>query len=627
MNGTINSSAWLLGSEGDDVLQFNYDSYWSDGLRGIDGLAGTDTLQLVWDSISYQPALMLNSVEKIQIDLAVSEFAGPTSYVLSSDTFAGEGTVKFLNLVSNPVPPSDQSAGSPFQFCVLGDALSGFAEGMSGQVVLNGSNDHLLLDFSELPAGSVRVESMPWEKAIAVSSAGRSLQIKGYEALELFLGGGADALFLDGPVGNFFNLPGLVDTGAGNDSVSYAGSGGMHLLTGEGDDFISISAASLDMKVWLGVGNDDVWSEGSGGQYFGGAGDDSLQITADFGLSRVDAGSGNDEVIVMGGGEALIIGGAGADHLTLEYGHALGGSGNDAITAGWGTLEGGAGDDYLYMMEISAVSLGQSGICNGGAGNDFLEVIGSVGKSIQLDGGSGNDFLVLENSAGCEAALQGAAGDDLIMLPSEDVAGSDPGLLVNGGGGNDLIGGSNNSDTLQGGAGNDFLRDAGVDASWNLSNYNTPAMQWWITNLPGSHAGWGNDVLIGGLGNDTLSGGLGMDKLIGGAGQDRFLFETTPAADNVDRVVDFVPGEDVLLLDATIYTALGLSGTTSGEMLPDLLFTVGKAATTAEQRLIFNANTHLLSYDADGNGSGEAVPIAVIGGKAVLSASDLLVLA
>jgi Tol biopolymer transport system component len=56
----------------------------------------------------------------------------------------------------------------------------------------------------------------------------------------------------------------------------------------------------------------------------------------------------------------------------------------------------------------------------------------------------------------------------------------------------------------------------------------------------------GNDVLIGKGGDDTLIGGQGNDRLTGGAGRDRFVYQTPQ--DRFDRITDFAPGKDKIVL-------------------------------------------------------------------------------
>ena len=49
------------------------------------------------------------------------------------------------------------------------------------------------------------------------------------------------------------------------------------------------------------------------------------------------------------------------------------------------------------------------------------------------------------------------------------------------------------------------------------------------------------------------------------------------------------------------------------------------AATDANDYLVFNTTTKMLSYDADGNGAGAAVNIATLTGVATLNASDFII--
>jgi hypothetical protein len=49
------------------------------------------------------------------------------------------------------------------------------------------------------------------------------------------------------------------------------------------------------------------------------------------------------------------------------------------------------------------------------------------------------------------------------------------------------------------------------------------------------------------------------------------------------------------------------------------------SAFAADQRIIYNQTTGLLSYDADGNGSGAAVAVAQLSAGQVLKAQDIKV--
>ncbi|WP_246163492.1 MULTISPECIES: hypothetical protein [Brasilonema] len=56
----------------------------------------------------------------------------------------------------------------------------------------------------------------------------------------------------------------------------------------------------------------------------------------------------------------------------------------------------------------------------------------------------------------------------------------------------------------------------------------------------------GNDTITGGSGDDTLAGEFGDDILTGGAGRD--IFELYYSGGGIDRITDFKPGEDLIVV-------------------------------------------------------------------------------
>jgi Ca2+-binding RTX toxin-like protein len=122
------------------------------------------------------------------------------------------------------------------------------------------------------------------------------------------------------------------------------------------------------------------------------------------------------------------------------------------------------------------------------------------------------------------------------------------------------------------------------------------------------------DQTIGGTaGADTISGGGGRDVLLGGAGADTFVIGPV-AAGNVAVLADFVSGTDRIGLTSTAFNV--------GASLDASEFVAGTAASTADQRVIYDAGTGQLFYDADGNGAGAAVLFAqVVPGTAITAAS------
>jgi Ca2+-binding RTX toxin-like protein len=168
--------------------------------------------------------------------------------------------------------------------------------------------------------------------------------------------------------------------------------------------------------------------------------------------------------------------------------------------------------------------------------------------------------------------------------------------------GNDKIFGSDFIDTLGGFTGNDVMW--GYDGDDYL------------------YGGEGNDVINGGNGDDAIIGGLGKDTLTGGPGLNDYFFDTKLGSSNVDKITDFVSGEDTLFLDVSIFTKLPES-IELGDLADNLV--IGTKALDSNDYLVFNPRTYTLSYDADGNGAGKAVAFVVLTGVTTISADDIWV--
>ena len=87
----------------------------------------------------------------------------------------------------------------------------------------------------------------------------------------------------------------------------------------------------------------------------------------------------------------------------------------------------------------------------------------------------------------------------------------------------------------------------------------------------------------------------------GGAGPDRFVFTSLNNGAGGDRINGFDPDADRFVIDNDVFTELGNEGP-----LADNAFFEGAAANDASDRIIYNASTGALFYDADGyrRGSG-----------------------
>jgi serralysin len=161
------------------------------------------------------------------------------------------------------------------------------------------------------------------------------------------------------------------------------------------------------------------------------------------------------------------------------------------------------------------------------------------------------------------------------------------------------------SDRLVGGSGNDTI--SGYEGNDTLTG------------------NAGNDQLYGGAGNDLLYGGAGRDVLSGGAGSDAFIFNTRPLGDGVaemDIILDY-DAQDVVVLDNDAFPSLGGAGYLQAYMFKTVGF---GGVVDANDRLIYNAKTGVLTYDFNGSASGGRIVLADFAGNPHLTADDFYII-
>jgi len=121
-------------------------------------------------------------------------------------------------------------------------------------------------------------------------------------------------------------------------------------------------------------------------------------------------------------------------------------------------------------------------------------------------------------------------------------------------------------------------------------------------------------------GNDTIYGSKGADTLIGGAGADHFVYKAS--TEGMDRIVDFTQASDILDFDDKAFGKLLAAGGASTGTLDPSHFALN-APTGATAEFVYNTASHILYYDADGNGVGAAIAIAQFDGSLTLNAADI----
>ena len=187
--------------------------------------------------------------------------------------------------------------------------------------------------------------------------------------------------------------------------------------------------------------------------------------------------------------------------------------------------------------------------------------------------------------------INAGKGEDTVRASdgNDRIFGQEDADFLFGENGNDTIESGDGDDVVDGGDGSDFL-DGGAGA----------------------------DRLIGGFGSDTITGGFGVDTLVGKQDQDFFLLQNTQA--HRDVIVDFVSGEDDLMIDSAIF-----GGGFNGSSLDPSQLVVGVAPTATQAgigQFLFDTVTGRLSWDVDGAGGAAPLWIATLQGVTSLSASD-----
>jgi Ca2+-binding RTX toxin-like protein len=426
-----------------------------------------------------------------------------------------------------------------------------------------------------------------------------------------------------------------IDSGASADFITGSSTASNHILSGAGDDAITLADAAA-------VGRSTVTGD---------LGADTLSLATATtlvdanlaGVSGVEilraATTGNSSLTVganaQAGGIRAVIGGDANDTLNAaSYTVAMklaGGAGNDSLVVSTGAIlgqssvVGGDGTDTLSFA-VDALSVTDS---------DFIQNRGGVAsddaltETEYLKTANGNNRVILglnAQTAGIET-LEGGTGNDTFSVAFFTNA-----TTLLGGAGDDSLTGGAGVDSLIGGSGNDtFVITNGATSIFEQPTEGTDlvlssashALNAEVENLQltGSSNidGTGNSLansVTGNDGNNRLDGLAGADTLQGGAGDDTLVY------DAADALVDGGSGSNTL--ETTVTLSLGtLTGVFSNLQNILLAGSTSIHATGDASSNIVTGNSAANSLD--GAGGADTLIGAAGNDTLIVDASDTLI--
>ena len=440
--------------------------------------------------------------------------------------------------------------------------------------------------------------------------------LNGGAGADVMIGGdGSDTYYVDNPgdvvIETQANVVDLVHS-----TVSYTLSANVERLTLDGTANINATGNALDNVLTGNSGNNSLNGGAGADVMIGGDGSDTYyvdnpgDVVIETQANVVDLVHSTVSYTLSANVERLTLDGTANINAT---GNALdnvltGNSGNNSLNGGAGAdvMIGGDGSDTYYVDNAGDVVI-----------ETQANVVDLVHSTVSYTLSANVERLTLDGTANINAT--GNALDNVLT-------GNSGNNSLNGGAGADVMIGGDGSDTYY----VDNVGDVVIETQANVVDLVHSTVSYTLSanverlTLDGTANinATGNaldNVLIGNSGNNTLDGGAGADILIGGAGKDSFRFDTALGASNIDTILDFTVGDDMIQLDHKIFTALGAGA------LPAADFAVGTAATNSNQHIIYNSATGDIFYDPDGNGSQAAVKFAHITPGTALGAGSFTV--
>ena len=481
---------------------------------------------------------------------------------------------------------------------------NGLANAITGNAAANALNGAAGNDVLDGKGGNDTMSGGAGNDSYFVGSAGdkvvESSATGGFDtvnsAVSFTLGANLENLFLTGAAVNGTGN-GLVNRITGNAAANLLdGKGGADTMTGAGGndgyvvdnvgdkvveaagggvDTVTSSvgytlAANVEKLVLTGTAVKGIGNE-LANRITGNAGANTLDGKA--GADTMTGGKGNDTYVASGGDVIVELAGEGIDTVQSSTNFAL-----------------PSNVEKLLLTGTAAIGTGNS-LANTLTGNASANTLDGKAGADAMAGGKGDDTYFVDNAGDTVAELSGEGIDTVNSSVSFSLAGQYAEKLV-------LTGSSASN-----GTGNGLANILTGNAAANI--------------LKGSG---GDDTISGSGGNDSLYGGAGKDSLKGGAGQDGFYFDSALGSTNIDALSDFARVDDTIYLSRAIFTKAGANGALAASA-----FVVGTAAADADDRIVYNAATGKIYYDADGSGGGAALLFATVVPNASLNNLDFVI--
>ncbi|WP_019881509.1 MULTISPECIES: calcium-binding protein [unclassified Methylophilus] len=332
----------------------------------------------------------------------------------------------------------------------------------------------------------------------------------------------------------------------------------------------------------------------------------------------------------------IVLGSEGVDYATMRLGDdtVYGNGGNDLLIGHGGAdyLDGGEGNDIFVIGGFGSGVQGTTSKADDGN----KEWIATGAKHDVIVGGDGVDTLRITTGIGANTKANGTVvlnNDNFKSMEVVQVGGTVGRLNVENTDlqllndhyyfkANGTVADLSNTLGNNGGTINNVVVDASGVTTNGLRFEGNANQQTFIGTSKA-------DVFVGNGGNDTLTGGGGKDTFVFGkvyeevvTGSATTVQTYTNTAFNltgVDTITDFTRGTDKLELHLDQYSQL------AGFNASMLRVNSTGTAQDSNDYLVYNTTTKTLSYDADGNGSGAKVDIAVLTGVTTLSTSDFVI--